>query len=401
MSEVRKKVLIIGGGYGGIRAAHGLAKNKDFEITLIDSKPYHYLQTDVYDFIANKTTITDISVSLVTLFFGTNINFLQRKITKILSSENKIVTAEGEEISFDYLVMAIGSRTYFPSFIEGLSEYAHGVKSAKRAFEFKQKFEEAIYKKVESEGTCELSPDFNVVVGGGGLSGVEISAAMAEYSQRFFALGGYACGGISIYLIEASENILNGIDQYLVKKSRKRLEELGVNIIVGDKILKVDEHSVHLGSGKNVAMNFMIWTGGVEVRKIDGDGFEFNQRGQLKIDEFSRVKGFGNIFAIGDCAEVINTSGKILAPTAMVAEFGADIVACNIIATEHKKELKKIAFDLPGMLVALGGFYTVGIIYGFRLSGIIGYLAKKAVSQIYKWPLTQKCKKSITKSCKA
>ncbi len=396
---MKKKVVIIGGGYGGIRAAHALSKYNEFEITLMDTRPYHYLQTDVYDFIANKSTITDISVSLVTLFFGGKVNFLQRKITKIVPNENKLITNFNEELSFDYFVLAIGSRTYFPSFIEGLSEHAHGVKSIKRAFEFKQKFEEAIYKKVESEGVCELNPDFNVVIGGGGLSGVEVAAAMAEYSQRFFAMGGYACGGIAVHLIEASESILPGVDQYLVRKSRQRLEELGVNMIVGDKILKVDEHSVHLGSGKSVPMNFMIWTGGVEVRRIESDGFTYNPRGQLKIDEFSRVEGFANIFAIGDCAQVVNTKGKTLAPTAMVAEFGADIAAYNIAATEQKKTLKKIEFDLPGMLVALGGFYTAGVIYGIRLSGIFGFLAKKAVSHIYKWPLTRKCKKSLVKSC--
>jgi NADH:ubiquinone reductase (H+-translocating) len=394
-----KKVLIVGGGYGGIRAAHDLSKHCDFEITVMDTRPYHYLQTDVYDFIANKSTITDISVSLVTLFYNTKINFLQRKIAKILPAENKVITTLGEDISFDYLVVAIGSRTYFPSFIEGLSEHSHGVKSIKRAFEFKQKFEEAIYKKVESEGVCELNPDFNVVIGGGGLSGVEVAAAMAEYSDRFFAMGGYACGGISVHLIEASSTILPGVDNYLMRKSKKRLEELGVNMIVGDKILKVDEHSVHLGSGKTIPMNFMIWTGGVEVRKIEGDGFAYNPRGQLKIDEYSRVQGFTNIFAIGDCAEVVNTKGKTLAPTAMVAEFGADVAAYNIAATEHNKSLKKIEFDLPGMLVALGGHYTVGVIYGIRISGIVGYLAKKAVSYIYKWPLTHKCKKALVKSC--
>ncbi|HOI83787.1 MAG TPA: FAD-dependent oxidoreductase, partial [Campylobacterales bacterium] len=329
---MKKKVLIIGGGYGGIRAAHNLSKNSEFEITIIDSRPYHYLQTDVYDFIANKTTITDISVSLVTLFYNSDINFLQRKIVKIVPNDNKIITSLGEELAYDYLVVANGSRTFFPSFIEGLSEHAHGVKSLKRAFEFKQKFEEAIYKKVESEGVCELNPDFNVVIGGGGLSGVEIAAATAEYSERFFALGGYACGGIAIHLIEASPTILPGIDEYLMRKSKKRLEDLGVNIITGDKILKVDEHAVHLASGKSIAMNFMIWTGGVEVRRIDGDGFSYNQRGQLKIDEYSMVQGFDNVFAIGDCAEVVNTKGKTLAPTAMVAEFGADVAAHNIEA---------------------------------------------------------------------
>lgn len=397
---MKKKVIIIGGGYGGVRAAKALSKRKELEILLLDSKPYHYLQTDVYDFIANKTTITDISVSLVTLFYDGSVNFLQRKVSKIIPSENKILTSIGEELSYDYLITANGSRTFFPSFIEGLSTYAHGVKSIKRSFEFKQKFEEAIYKKVESEGTCELSPDFNIVIGGGGLSGVEIAAAMAEYSERFFKIGGYACGGISIYLVEAAPTILIGLDKFLIEKSKKRLEELGVTIITGDKILKVEEHTVLLGSGKAIPMNFMIWTGGIEVRRIEGDGFSYNQRGQLKIDEYCRAIGFQNVFAIGDCAEIVNTSGKILAPTAMVAEFSADIAGYNVMASIEGKGLKKIEFDLPGILVALGGFYTIGIIYKIKIGGIIGYLAKKAVSHMYKWPLTLKCKQSLLKSCK-
>ncbi len=397
---MKKKVIIIGGGYGGVRAARALAKHKELEILLLDSKPYHYLQTDVYDFIANKTTITDISVSLVTLFYDGSVNFLQRKVTKIIPSENKVVTSIGEELDYDYLITANGSRTFFPSFIEGLSTYAHGVKSIKRSFEFKQKFEEAIYKKVESEGLCEISPDFNIVIGGGGLSGVEIAAAMAEYSERFFKIGGYACGGISIYLVEAAPTILSGLDKFLIEKSKKRLEELGVTIITGDKILKVEEHSVLLGSGKIIPMNFMIWTGGIEVRRIEADGFSYNQRGQLKIDEQCRVVGFENVFAIGDCAEVVNTSGKMLAPTAMVAEFSADIAVHNVLASIEGRELKKVEFDLPGILVALGGFYTIGIIYKIKISGIVGYLAKRAVSDMYKWPLTLKCKQSLLKSCK-
>ena len=83
----------------------------------------------------------------------------------------------------------------------------------------------------------------------------------------------------------------------------------------------------------------------------------------------------------------------------MVAEFGADVAAYNIAALKHGKELKKIEFGLPGMLVALGGYFTVGVVYGVRLSGLLGFFAKKAVSQMYKWPLTHKCKKALLKSC--
>lgn len=401
MNGAKKKVIVVGGGYGGVRAAQSLAKDEKLEVMLLDARPYHYLQTDVYDFIANKTTITDISISLVTLFFGGNKNalFLERKITAVDAKKQFVITSSGEELYYDYLVLALGSRTYFPEFIEGLREHAHGVKTIQRAFEFKIKFEQGIYKKVESEGACGLSPDFNIVVGGGGLSGVEIAAAMAEYSQRFFAHGGFSCGGMNVYLIEGSDEILNGLDAYLVKKSRKRLNGLGVKVLTGAHITKVDEESVHLSSGKTIGMNFMIWTGGIEANTLECDAFaDKNKRGQLKVDEFLRVGQHENIFAIGDCAEIKNTKGAILAPTAMLAEFSADVATHNISALVRGTKLKAVTFSLPGILVALGGYYTVGKVYGVRMSGILAFVVKRIVSDMYKLPLIVKCKKSLVKS---
>ncbi|MDD3467825.1 MAG: FAD-dependent oxidoreductase [Campylobacterales bacterium] len=401
MNGAKKKVIVVGGGYGGVRAAQGLAKDENLEVLLLDVRPYHYLQTDVYDFIANKTTITDISISLVTLFFDSRnrVLFLERKIVAVDTSKQVVISDSGEELYYDYLILAVGSKTFFPSFIEGLREHAHGVKTIQRAFEFKIKFEQAIYKKVESEGSCGLNPDFNIVVGGGGLSGVEIAAAMAEYSQRFFAHGGFACGGMNVYLIEGSNDILNGLDIYLVKKSRQRLEKLGVKVLSGVRITKVEEECVHLSNGENINMSFMIWTGGIEANTLECDAFaDKNQRGQLKTDEFLRVLGYENVFAVGDCAEIKNNKGEILAPTAMLAEFSADIAVHNICASAKGLELKPVTFSLPGILVALGGYYTVGLIYGVKISGIMAYIIKRVVSDIYKMPLLAKCKKSLVKS---
>ena len=146
-------------------------------------------------------------------------------------------------------------------------------------------------------------------------------------------------------------------------------------------------------------MSFMIWTGGIEANTLECDAFaDKNQRGQLKTDEFLRVLGYENVFAVGDCAEIKNNKGEILAPTAMLAEFSADIAVHNICASAKGLELKPVTFSLPGILVALGGYYTVGLIYGVKISGIMAYIIKRVVSDIYKMPLLAKCKKSLVKS---
>ncbi|MFA6397027.1 MAG: FAD-dependent oxidoreductase, partial [Sulfurimonas sp.] len=165
-------VVIIGGGYGGIRAIEHLSKNSNIRITLIDKNSYHYMQPEVYDFIANKVDMSHVMIDLPSLCksFGL-VNFLCDEVIGIDKQSAMVSTSTGN-IPYDYLIIATGSRTYFPDFIPGLREYTHGVKSIPAALNFKQQFERALLNRIETQTHgCDVEP-FNIVIGGAGLSGV-------------------------------------------------------------------------------------------------------------------------------------------------------------------------------------------------------------------------------------
>ena len=404
MQNIKKRVVIAGGGYGGLKALGALEHRDDLEIILIDKNPYHYLQTDVYDFIANKTNITDVAISLVTLssYYCGKVQFVQAKIVGFDFKANKLSLTDGVLIEYDYIIVALGSRTFFPHQIEGLHDYAHGIKSLKWAFLFKQRFEQAMHKKVEEEGSCSIDPDFNIVVGGAGLSGVEIAAAISEYSQTFFKHSGYACGGVNVYLVEGAPTILSGLDQYLIKTTEKKLRALGVKIYTGVRIQKVNEHSVELSDGRNIQMNFMVWTGGIKASPVlDGIDAPKNARNHLIVDSYFRIGEHQNAFAVGDCTEVKTADGKIIPPTAQLAEVSGILVSKNILLMIDGKEPKHTTseIDFKGVLVAVGGTDCVAFLMNkFRFSGIFAYMVKKMICVGYREPLVTKCKIGV-KNC--
>jgi len=403
MQNIKKRIVIAGGGYGGLKALGELAHRNDVEIILIDRHPYHYLQTDVYDFIANKTNITDVAVSLVTLtgYYCGKVEFVQAKIENFDFTANTVLLDDGNKIEYDYLVIALGSRTFFPHQIEGLYEHTHGIKSLKWAFLFKQRFEQAMHKKVEEEGSCAIDPDFNIIIGGAGLSGVEIAAAMSEYSQSFFKHSGYACGGVNVYLVEGAPSIMNGLDPYLIKTTEKKLKALGVKIITGTRIQKVNENSVELSDGKTIKMNFMVWTGGIKASPVlECVEAPKNARNHLLVDKYFRVNGYENVFAVGDCAEIKDSNDKILPPTAQLAEISGTLAGKNISAMIDHKIPKHTTdeIDFKGVLVAVGGTDAVAyLMKKFRFSGILAFLVKKLVCVGYKEPLIAKCRIGMKK----
>jgi NADH dehydrogenase len=394
----KKRVLIIGGGYGGIRALEHLYQRDDLNITLIDQNNYHYLQTEAYGFIANRISLTDITISLPTLAAQMGVGFYKKKVSNIDSQSNRVIFDDESYLEFDYLIIAAGSRTHFPSNIEGIKEYAHGIKSLKRAFEFRQKFEQIVYNEIRSKDGCSIE-DFNVVIAGAGLSGVEIAAEMAEYSHEILYSSGFFCGDINIYLISSSDTVLSGMDSFLIEKSAKKLNRLGVKVLYNDRVVNLNENEVVLESGKKLVSNFLIWTAGIYgspfIRNLS---FEKNTKNQLLVDEFLRVKNFKNIFSIGDCAELRTIDNKIIPPTAQSAELSAEICARNIKHLIDNKPLEKANIKTQGLLIAIGGKDGVALLFDkIRLSGKKAYYMKEFIFSQYKNPLKNRCKSGFNK----
>ena len=377
--------MVIGGGYGGLRAIEFLAKHKNIETTLIDKNPYHYLQTEAYGYIAGRFDIYEIAIDLKKWChgFSKNVNFIYEEAT-FIDYHNQIITTQNQEISYDYLIVASGAQTNFFSFIEGLRENSYGIKNLMRAYNFRKEFENLIYKKLQNEEINDGGA-INLAIGGAGLSGVEVAAEMAYVIESYSKTLGERAKEIKIVLIDASDTILPGMSDYIVKNTHKRLEKLGVQILTSIFISNVDKTTIYFKNGDQLNYYFMIFTGGIKASNLN-----MKQESQMnKIDQFIPDKELNiyntkNVFAIGDCVEIRDKDENLLPPTAQIAEKSAEYVANTILQRIAGKPSQPFDGKVSGIFVALGGKYAVGEMFGLiKVKGYWAYLLKKAITYMY------------------
>lgn len=383
MQREKKSVVIIGAGYGGLRAVERLGKRPDLDVTLIDKNPYHYLQTEAYGYVAGRFDLHDVALDLKNWCHGFNkqVVFMQAFVT-FIDTEKRLVRTDKGEVAFDYLIVATGAKTNFFSFITGLEEHSVGVKALPRAFQFRAAFEELLYQKVIHPKKSEVK-NVNIAIGGAGLSGVEIAAEMADVIQKHVKSIGEAAGEIHIYLVDAARTILPGMGEYIIDKTVKRLESLGVTIMTEAFIEKIDEEQIYFKGGSKLAYRFMVFTGGIKANTVSTSSpGEFSRIGQYVVDDNLQLSP--GVYAIGDCIEMKDRGGRPLPPTAQTAEKSAEYAAASIIRQIEGKRSVPFHARVDGVFVALGGHYAVGEVFGkIRVKGRPAYLLKKLITKSY------------------
>jgi len=377
-----KKIVVIGGGYGGLRAIEHLVNLRDVQITLIDKHPYHYLQTEAYGYIAGRFDLHDVAIDLKNWCHGfkRGVEFIHDEVIGI-DTASKTVKLKSDALEYDYAILAIGAETNFFSFIHGLRENSFGVKKLQRAFNFRTEFEKLLYQKIECP-ECETG-ELNIAIGGAGLSGVEIAAEMADVIKKSTKSIGESAREINIYLIDASETILPGMSAYVINNTHKRLENLGINILTSAFIQSVEHNTIHFKDGRSLEFYFMIFTGGIKVPDFGlSIESEKNRINQFIVDTQLRLAP--ELYAIGDCIEIRDAKGTVLPPTAQTAERSAEYAAFAIAEQLKGNEPKPFDASVHGVFIALGGNFAVGEMFGFiKLKGYTAYLFKKLITYSY------------------
>ncbi|MDD4854991.1 MAG: FAD-dependent oxidoreductase [Sulfuricurvum sp.] len=399
----RKRVIIVGGGYAGVQALKVLADSGLCDVVLIDQHPYHYLQTETYELIANECSMTRVTIDLVALClsYGEHVTYIKDTVRGI-DFESKCISGENTCHLYDYALLCAGSRTAYNGSITGLREYSHGVKTLPSALAFKQQFEQRLYRRMESEGGWCSEP-FNVVIGGGGLSGVEIAAEMAHYIRIFHEDNTLTCDNIHIFLVIPHERVLEGMEEYLITKATKRLLKLGVKIINHSRITSVEEHALTVNGTNKICFDFMIFTGGIVASTFTGRlEVEKNKKSQLIVDKFLRIPLYDCIFAAGDIAELRDLTGKLLPPTAQLAEQSGMCAANNILALLQGRAMKVSNIQMQGTMIALGGNYaSVSLLGWIKISGGIGHVIRTIIMRSYRYRLHIQCAKGVNKTAKS
>jgi NADH dehydrogenase len=387
-----KKVVIVGGGYGGVAALQKLAERRDIEILLIDRHPYHFLQTEGYSLIAGRIPFDKTLVNLQTLCqsYGEHVSFLHTGVSSIDLERKCIHIDEKQEIAYDYLIIATGSVTRFMESIEGLQNCSYGIKNLRGAFRMKQFFEKELFVRLENDKHAK--EHYSVVIGGGGLSGVEIAAAMQHYFNRYYKSNTLSCDKLNIHLISGSSTILKGMHPKIVEKATHYLETLGVILHCGEHITKVEPHKAVLENGEMINFDFMIFTGGImATRMIKGMEIEHNKIGQIIVNPDLQIPGKNGVFAIGDAADITDLEGNHIPHTAQAAIKSGQCAAKNIILLLDGKKTLPAEIKILGLAIAMGGHYAILSIGGIRVYGLVAYFLKKVVENFYKWPLWMRC----------
>ncbi len=383
-------VVILGGSYGGIAAMRRLSKYQNIKdgikITLIDQHPYHFLQTEGYELISNTTGFDETIVSLPALCANyANVTFYHRTVRSIDPTKKVILLNDGNQ-QYDTLIIALGSVTKRFECDENVYNYSSGAKSLRGALKLNQFFQDELYKRLESDKKAK--ENFNIIIGGAGLSGVEIAAGMQHYFNRYYRSNALSCATLHIHLIASRETILHGMHPSIIKNATKRLEKLRVKVHTQCRISFIREHTVILSNETKIPFDFMIFAGGTTTAPcLETLEIEKNIKGQFIVDDYLHAKGTNDVYITGDSAALSDNKENPLPPTAQTAIQSGELSAINIICTLENKKLKKANLKIKGIAIALGGKYA-SIDTGFIcLYGYPAYLIKKIIERLYKWPL--------------
>src|SRR4030095_4865518 len=352
------KIIIVGGGFGGLKLARKLNNKRGFEILLIDKFNYHQFQPLFYQVATAGLDASNISFPLRKAFQNSkNIRIRITDLKQIVASENKIITGTGEE-QYDILVLATGADTNFFG-NQQLEEHAFPMKSTVEALQLRyklvQNFEDALTTKNEED----LQRLMNIVVVGGGPTGVEISGALAEM-KRYVLPKDYPeldFSKMNIFLLEGTQKTLGHMSEISSDRSKKYLEKLGVKVMTGAHVKDYDGKNILLQDGKTISSATVLWAAGVKGNIPDGVDKPLIARGnRIKVDRQNRVIGSQNIYAIGDLAYMETPKYPNGHPqVATVAIQQAKLLAENLLKIKAgKTDLGEYEYKDKGTMATVG-----------------------------------------------
>jgi NADH:ubiquinone reductase (H+-translocating) len=378
-----KKVVILGAGYGGVLAALNVRKylNKaDAEVTIINQNPTHQIITELHRLAAGSVSEQAVSLPLKKIFKGKDIDLKIAKVGSFSVDKKEIKLSDGTSLSYDVLVVGLGSITaYFG--IPGLEENSMVLKSAEDANKIHQHIKDRIreYAKTKNEA------DATILIGGGGLSGVELVGELADSIPALAKKNGVDPKKIKLMLVEAGPKILPVFPDPLIERATSSLEARGVTFLTSIPVTSVKDNVIDLKDGQKITANTFVWTGGVTGNPLVGEsGLEVN-RGRATVNEYLQSTSHKDVFVIGDSCSFIGPDGRPIGPTAQNAWQMGELVGYNLFAYLENKSLEGFSPIDSGTLASLGRKDAVAIVgaNSTPLKGLPASLMKEASNMRY------------------
>jgi NADH dehydrogenase len=376
-----KKVLILGGGFGGLYAAlrleKTLARDPEVQVTLVNRENFFLFTPMLHEVAASDLDLTNIVCPVRTLL--KRVAFFQGDVQGIDLARKVVTVTHGldthpHEMEYDALVLALGSVTNFYN-LPGLEERALTMKSLGDAVYLRNRL---IQLMEEADTECcalERSPLMTFVVAGGGFAGVETIAGLHDFvvgSLRFYPNIGMR--NVRFVLVHPGDYILPELGEELGRYAQEKLAGRGIEIRGKVKVAAVDDKGVTLSDGIMIPSRTVVWTAGTTPNPMLSMLPCPRDRGRIKVDEHLEVPDYPGVFAVGDCACIPNTkTGAFHPPTAQHALREGSVVAHNVTARLRGTQMRRFHFESLGQLAAIGKRTGVAKMFGMKFSGFAAW----------------------------
>jgi NADH dehydrogenase len=379
--EFEKKVLVLGGGFGGYTAAKDLCEltkdRDDVGVLVLAKNNFFTFWPMVPGIVSSDIDARNVAQPLRRALITAGASF-RRAEGKELDLERKVVVAGGGiEFPYDHIVISLGG---LPNFfgIPGVEEHSLTMRGVEDAEQIRNRVIERFEEVSLIRGDVPESKLTFVVIGGGA-TGVEVASEIHTLVHENLApdYPNIDAHRVRIVLLEALPHILPELDPALRKAARARMDYQRIEVRTNAMAEEITENCVKLKGGDNIATENVIWTAGNRPNLgIEAEGLPVDERTGIKVDEYLRVEGQPNVWAIGDCAAVEDVragqEGKIVPPTAQAAIQEGHVAARNILAVfdGREDEMKRFEYRPIGQLVELGSHFAVNEVMGVRFSGL-------------------------------
>jgi NADH:ubiquinone reductase (H+-translocating) len=387
-SKAFPRVVIIGGGFSGISLIYKL-KNKPFEVILIDQHNHHNFQPLMYQVATCGLNATSIATPFRRLFQGyRNFSFYLAEVTRILPEEKTVETTIGD-FRYDFLVIATGSETNFFG-NEGFERNSLVMKSLDDALNIRNSLLEQFEHALRFKDPDQQKIILNFIVIGGGATGVELAGALAEFKRHIIPKDypSLVPSMMNIHLIEADKRLLPAMSHEASEKAAEFLTRMGVKIWLFTKVKNYDGVNVELTDGTVLRSAFFIWAAGVKGKLIPGLPEGTVLKNRIRVDEFNRVIGTEQVFAMGDVAGMFSdkTPGGYPLLAFPAIQQGSNL-GKNLVRLQQGKPLREFRYFDLGVLATVGrnkavadlpvlktqGFFAWFLWMGIHLVRITGF----------------------------
>ncbi|ROI13306.1 NAD(P)/FAD-dependent oxidoreductase [Epilithonimonas hominis] len=370
---MREKIVIIGGGFAGLQLAKHLNNQGKYKVMVIDKMNHHMFQPLFYQVATGRIEPSNISFPFRKIFQKSkNIQFRMTEVIKIIPSENKVIGEIGV-FTYDKLVIATGCKTNFFG-NQKMQELALGMKNTQEAITIRNRilmtFEKMIIERKSSD-----DGNWNLVIVGSGPTGVELAGAFSEMKTHILPRDypRMNFSDLNIILISAGDKPLEAMSQESQDAAEDYLKQLGVKFLKNERVTDYDGEVINMASGNSIPTNNVIWAAGVTGNIIDDFNKENLVRNRYIVNRYNQVKGFDNIFAIGDIAYMETPKYPQGHPqVANVAINQGKNLAKNF-KKDSKKDWTEYEYIDRGSMATIGKYRAVVDLPKFKFQGFLAW----------------------------